>query len=1239
MVDKRLSDKHGPELETLTFSDDLAQTCIAGRYEIKGSLGSGASKEVFLAHDIRLGRNVALGRVRSGGSRGALSARVLQEIQTTAQLDEHPHIVTVHDVIQEEDATWIVSQLVRGGSAAGLLEAHPDGLPINEAVRIAAEVADALHFAHEHGVIHRDVKPSNVLLAFPGNSALLADFGVAFLTNQPRLTADGVPVGTAVYMPPEQARGEAADPRSDLYSLGVMLFELISGHPPFSADTFAGLIKQHLFEPPPDPAELNPAPPAWLSRLILQLLSKDPDARPGSALVVARALQGLQAQPGLQVGIDEPRAAPLPAPLVADAGRSFVDRRPALGDLGDAWSRAARGRPHLAVITGEAGIGKTSVAAAFAQSVQADGALVLYGRCDEDPLVSYQPFVGALRQLIAHRPGVVAELEAGWTAELAELARLIPELRRRLAHIPAAQAGGQALERYQLFESMLALLAPAARDQRLLLVLDDFQWADEPTELLLRHLMRAMPSGLMALITRRAPKPRERDPIAKVAEDLARDAGGPRRLVRLSLGGLDAGATYELASARREHPVDREFSQLLQAETAGNPFFIEQVLTGLGEADLSVTGQATAALRSLGVPQEVQEFIEYRLAEFSSDTRTLLRQASVCGPEFRLDVLTELRQARGESVIDLLSEPIAAGLVLEPQIGRYVFSHALVRETLYERGLGKSERARLHLRIGEALERLPPRNVSAAELARHFHAAREVGGADRAVKYGLAAAEQASQALAYEEGAVFAREASIALEFLGPAHDRERCRIVRFAGHLLWQAGNQHGAQEAFFRAAIMARELGDSSEFARAALGYAGRSYHAESVDPLLRRLFTEALATVAENETSLRAKLLARLAEALHPVDPEQAIELTDQALKIVRVAPDEDALTTVLAARHMALINVAHHQERWEVGKSWVELAERQRRSLGTALTWRVYDLIERGDPADVDEARKVRKRLADLGDELQQPWYWHFAASLDAKWLLMEGQFADAENKARQGYAYGTRAQGTHVALLFAGQHFGLLWDQGRLGELPQAVASFLDVEDATLPAWRAASMVAHSAAGDIERARSELHEMVRDDCAAVPYDMFSLGILCLLAEGAAELADTQAARVILGRLEPHARYNAQIGLSIVLGPAHGFLGRLAALLDDRAAARRHFGLALERAEFLGARPAVARIQCHFAEFLLAGGGEHDLVQAHDLLERSGRGARDLGMAGIAGRVARALEGLPVRPGSGAAADAS
>ena len=341
-------------------------------------------------------------------------------------------------------------------------------------------------------------------------------------------------------------------------------------------------------------------------------------------------------------------------------------------------------------------------------------------------------------------------------------------------------------------------------------------------------------------------------------------------------------------------------------------------------------------------------------------------------------------------------------------------------------------------------------------------------------------------------------------------------------------------------------------------------------------------------------------------------------------------------MLAARHMALINVDHHDERLEVGRSWVELAERRhRQSVGTALTWRVYDLIERGDPVDLEHAREVRKRLAELADELQQPWYSHFAASLDAKWLLMEGEFAKAEKKAHEGYVLGTRAQGTHVALLLAGQHFGLLRDYGRLDELARDVAPFLDAENATLPAWRAAFMVAQSSAGDIERARSELYEMVGDNCAAVPYDMFSLGILCLLAEAAAELGDTGAAQPVFSRLEPYAKYNAQIGLSLVLGPAAGFLGRLAALFKQDSATHQHFSLALQRAEFLGARPAMARIELHYAEFLLASGGESELGHAHDLLEGSLHRARALGMAGIAERAGQALDGSRAPPRSEAA----
>lgn len=1216
----------GPDPDTLpASSDDLLKRSIGGRYELRRSLGRGASKEVFLARDIRLDRDVAIARVKRAPSAGGLTARVLQEIRTTARLDEHPHIVTVYDVIEDAVATWIVSQLVRGGTVEELLEAHPDGLPINDAVRIAGEVASALHFAHEHGVIHRDVKPSNVLLVPPENIALLADFGVAFLPDQPRLTVNGMPVGTPIYMSPEQALGDAADPRSDLYTLGAMLFELVCGRPPFSGESVPLLLRKHVHDPAPDPSAINPAVPLALARLILQLLSKRPDDRPSSAAAVCKALDAVLVPSRAPEELETPESLPLPGPLITDPQRAFVGRRAAMSDLHEAWRRAEGGPPQLVVLTGDAGMGKTSLAAAFAEELHRGGVAVLYGRCDEDPLVSYQPFVEALRHLIRARPRVVAGLETGWTAELSELAKLIPELRRHatIAAAPRRETGG--LDRYQLFETILALLSSGRSRQRLLLVLDDMQWADEPTELLLRHLLRAPLSGVIVLITRRPPKAKERDPLAKVAEDLKRDASGHRRVLPLTIAGLDAEETYELASTRRDQRIDKTFGDLLRAETAGHPLFIEQVLRGLSHADLSTGARAAKALRDLGVPKEVEEFIEYRLASFHPDTEELLKQAAVCGPEFRLDVLAELRAAPVETVIDLLGDPIAAGLVVELNAGRYAFSHALVRETLYERALLKSERATLHLRIGETLEHMRSGTASPAELALHFHAAREIGGADRAIAYALAAAEGAANALAYEEAASFTHDACEALESLGPAGDAQRCRLLQSAGRLRWQAGDQRRAQDEFLRAATLARELGDTTQLARATLGYAGRSYDAEAIDPVLRRLFDEALRTVPARETSLRAKLLARLAEALSPVDGERAIALTEQALEIIHGAPDDDALTTAVAARHMALLHIDHHKERCEVGRRWVELAAaHKRQSFGTALTWRVYDLIERGDESDLGGARQVRDRLRTLADELQQPLFLHFAASLEAKWLLMEGRFAEAESKAQEGHAHGVRAQGTHVALLLAGQRFGLSRDQGRLGDLSRDVMPFLDAEKATLPAWRATMILARHAHGETERASSELREMAANDFAAVPRDMFWLGIMCLLAESAAELETPEAAAVVVPQLEPYASYNAQTGLSIVLGPVSAFLARLAVLLHDEAAAQRHFELALSRAAILGARPVVARLHCHYGEFLASSGQDSASSEAVDLLRRSLTSARELGMKGIEVRARKALE---------------
>jgi hypothetical protein len=979
---------------------------------------------------------------------------------------------------------------------------------------------------------------------------------------------------------------------------------------------------KHVYQPAPRAVDSNPAVPEPLSRLIAQLMSKAREERPASGLAVRQALDELRTDSVGGTRTTDTLRYPLPAPL-ADPQRTFVGRRSALDDLRSSWSRASGGASQLVVITGEAGIGKTSLAAAFAQATYEGGACVLYGRCDEDALISYQPFVEALRHLVAHDPDLVAELDPGLSIELAELARLVPELRRQTMMGMAAQSR-ESVDRFQLFEGVLALLSPAIRRQRMLLVIDDMQWADEPTELLLRYLMRAELRGLMVIVTRRPPMPSRRDPLVRVGEDVRRRAGGERRLLALTLTGLDADETHELASARRDEPVDREFSRLLRAGTEGHPFFIEQVLNGLRGADLAVGDRAANALQSLRVPQEVQDFIEYRLATFGAEIRDVLTQSAVCGPEFRLDVLSELRGEDNEAVISLLSEPLATGLILEPSIGRYAFSHALVRETLYDRQLGKNERAQLHLRIGEALERLSSEATTASELALHFHAAREIGGAERAVTYSLAAARDAAGALAYEKAAAYARDACEALTVLGSSRDGERCRILRLAGRLYWQAGDQQAAQRQFRQAANIARELGDPVQFARSALGYAGRSYDAEAIDPDLRRLFEEALATLPQSETATRARLLARLAEALHPVAGERAIELTGEALDILRRAPDDDALTTVMAARHMALLHIDYHEERYELGKRWIELTEDRRDRLGHALQWRLFDLIERGESDDISDARGTRRRLADLAEELGQPLFRHFMAAFDAKWLLMEGKFGEAEQKSREAFLHGRRAQGTHVPLLFAGQRVVLGRDQGRLEDLARDLSSFVDIDDPSLPAWRVALIMAFSESGDRERARAWLRELAKDRFAGIPRDMFWLGAMCMLAESAAELEETSVIADLRAQLEPYSKYNAQLAWAAVLGPVSAFVGLLAASLGDHAAAEDQFEIALQRCAILNARPAQARIQCQLSESLLARGDNP--ARATELLERSHATARELGMVGVEERVRRALAQL-------------
>jgi class 3 adenylate cyclase len=256
-------------------------------------LGEGGSKVVYLAHDNRLDRDVAIAMRRMEGLDHAGQVRVMNEARAMGRLGDHPRVVTVYDIGDEAGQPYIVSQYMVGGTLDDLLRRSPNHrLAFEDAIQIAEQLCEALEYAHSIGIIHRDVKPANVFLTHDGN-AKLGDFGSAIAPEQIRLTIKGMMVGTAAYMAPEPTQS----PRSDLYSFGATLFEMLTGRTPFLADSFSSMILQHLQTMPPPPSSLVGDLPSALDALVIKLLEKDPTDRPTNATVVKETLRWIVSDP------------------------------------------------------------------------------------------------------------------------------------------------------------------------------------------------------------------------------------------------------------------------------------------------------------------------------------------------------------------------------------------------------------------------------------------------------------------------------------------------------------------------------------------------------------------------------------------------------------------------------------------------------------------------------------------------------------------------------------------------------------------------------------------------------------------------------------------------------------------------------------------------------------------------------------------------------------------------------
>jgi eukaryotic-like serine/threonine-protein kinase len=263
-------------------------TLLGDRYEVVRLLGSGGMAEVYLANDRQLGRHVAVKVIRERYAEDErFVARFRREARAAAALS-HPHVVAVHDVGVHDGSPFIVMEHVPGKTLAEIVR---DGgaLPPERVTEIGQAVARALGSAHAAGIVHRDVKPGNVMVTGDGRVKVL-DFGIARALRWTPLTDTPAVQGTAEYMAPEYLRGDGADPRSDIYSLGVVLYELLTGRPPFTGDSPLQVAYQHLEQAPPQPEAVRPGIPAGLAAVVMRCLAKHPGDRYRRAEEVAADL-------------------------------------------------------------------------------------------------------------------------------------------------------------------------------------------------------------------------------------------------------------------------------------------------------------------------------------------------------------------------------------------------------------------------------------------------------------------------------------------------------------------------------------------------------------------------------------------------------------------------------------------------------------------------------------------------------------------------------------------------------------------------------------------------------------------------------------------------------------------------------------------------------------------------------------------------------------------------------------
>jgi hypothetical protein len=896
-----------------------------------------------------------------------------------------------------------------------------------------------------------------------------------------------------------------------------------------------------------------------------------------------------------------------PAPLIGRARE--------LGELRSGLAAAREGRGRVFLIAGEPGIGKTRLAEAVAGEAAAAGAMPLWGRAWESAgAPAYWPWTQILRGIVATRDA--EELAAEHGPQLRWVAQLVPEL------ADSSEAGRAAATtsekgRFALFDAVSSFLHDVAAGEPLLIVLDDVHAADSESLLMLEFMAHSLPdTSIMVLVTFQEAAAHRRPEVERLLGALGRE--GPSITLR-GFGDEELAQVVEATTGRRWPP---HLIEGLMRTTEGNPFFTTEVMR-LVAAESGPAGEGAGRVEGFPLPDTAREAVRRRFQPLGAHAVKALETAAVIGREFRLTTLAKAIDGELEAgLMASIDEAVGEGLIVEVpgSIGRFRFTHNLIRETLYG-ALGRASKVELHGAVGAAIEDTygdAPEHL--VELAHHFTQASPLGDTERALEYSVKAADAAMAGYAYEQAAEL-YELALDMSELQRPDPRRRAELLLGLGRARARADHR-GSRETLIEAGEAALAAGEPVLLAEAALSMRAWPLGSGVLDDQPGRLLGQALKLLdgdADEERGLRARVMARLAASLYywSGSEKRREALVLDALAIARDLGDPETLAHVLSNGQLAtwgpyftgrdlhwmdeLLGLIEDME----GADDLELVTRNRK---------IDFLVELGDLTAAETSLRALELTVGSSADPRTEGYVYLQRARQA---VIEGRVAEAERLNARAVQVAERLHDTNMVILAANQRAGLRWTQGKLAGEAAQIREMV-AKDVT-PAWQAASLRVACEEGNEDDARRALDRLAANDFEDIPAYNGYLVTLGLIAEGCAELRDAARAEQLYQLLVPFADRNMTTPQAIFAGPVEHFLGVLAGTSDDWERAESHLEAARTAAGRMNAPLVQVRANLELAGLLGRRGEPADRDRALGLIAEAQPLAAELDMEPIVARL--------------------